>query len=60
MTKQKAIGAAIALGTTLGAATGLVVGWFHAAPAIGVAMSGIVIGFGVARGMFSTMPRKKI
>jgi len=56
MTPHKRIGAGIALVTAIGAATGVVVGILHLTPAVGAAVIGIVIGTGVARGMFSTAP----
>jgi predicted RND superfamily exporter protein len=54
MTTQRKLGAAIALVTAIGAATGVVVGYLNITPAVGAAVIGIVIGTGVARGMFST------
>ncbi len=56
MTTQRTLGSAIALVTAIGAATGVIVGYLNITPAVGAAVIGIVIGAGVARGMFSTTP----
>ena len=56
MTTHRKLGAAIALVTAIGAATGVVVCYLNITPAVGAAVIGIVIGTGVARGMFSTTP----
>ena len=54
MALNKKIGAAIALVTAVLAAVGLLTGYFHIQAAVGLAIVGIVIGTGVARGAFST------
>ena len=56
MAKEKRIGAAIALATSIVAAIGLLTGYFSVQPAVGLAVVGIVIGTGVARGAFSSAP----
>ena len=56
MAKNKKIGAAIALATAIVAAIGLLTGYFSVQPAVGLAVVGIVIGTGVARGAFSSTP----
>ncbi len=53
MTKQKSLGVAIVLIVAGGAALGLVTGHLSIVVAIGIAVSGILIGTGVARGKFS-------
>ena len=52
MTTHRTLGAVIALA----AATGVIVGFLHVNAAVGAAVIGIVIGTGIARGMFSTAP----
>ena len=59
MGTNKKIGAAVALVTALIAAIGLLVGYFSIQPAVGLAVVGIVIGAGVARGAFSSRPAAK-
>lgn len=59
MARNKKFGAAIALVTALLAAAGLLTGYFHIQPAVGLAVVGIVIGTGVARGAFSAAPGTK-
>jgi len=59
MTPNKKYGAAITLVTAIIAAVGLVVDFFHVQPAVGLAVVGIVIGTGVARGAFSRTPDEK-
>jgi uncharacterized membrane protein (UPF0136 family) len=59
MGTNKKIGAAVALVTALIAAIGLLVGYFDIQPAVGLAVLGIVIGTGVARGAFSSTPGAK-
>jgi hypothetical protein len=59
MTMHSKFGAAVALVTALGAASGLVVGYLNVRPAVGTAMIGIVIGTGIARGMFSTASKSQ-
>ena len=59
MGTNKKIGAAVALVTALIAAIGLLVGYFSIQPAVGLAVVGIVIGAGVARGAFSSRPAVK-
>jgi hypothetical protein len=56
MTTNRKLGAAISLATAIGAATGVIVGFLNTHTAVGIAVIGIVIGTGVARGMFSTVP----
>ena len=46
-------GAVIALVTAVLAAVGLLTGYFHIQAGVGLAIVGIVIGTGVARGAFS-------
>ncbi len=54
MTTNRKVGVAIILGCALVAAVGLMV-WHLAVPiGVGIAMVGIVIGTGVARGNFSS------
>jgi hypothetical protein len=50
---NRRIGAAIALSTATLATAGLLLGFFARTPAVGLAVVGIVIGTGVARGAFS-------
>ena len=54
MTSNKKIGAAVVLVTAVLAAVGLLTGYFHIQAGVGLAVVGIVIGTGVARGAFST------
>ena len=56
MAKNKKIGAAFALATAIVAAIGLLTGYFSVQPGVGLAVVGIVIGTGVARGAFSGSP----
>ena len=56
MTRNKKIGAAITLSLAMIAAIGLLTGYFTIQPAVGLAVVGIVIGTGVARGAFSAAP----
>ena len=56
MALNKKIGAAIALITAVLAAVGRLTGYFHVQAAVGLAIVGIVIGTGVARGAFSSTP----
>ena len=56
MAANKKIGATIVLVTALLAAAGLLSGYLHIQPAVGLAVVGIVIGTGVARGAFSAPP----
>jgi len=56
MAHNKKIGVAVALGTAIVAAIGLLTGYFNIQPAVGLAVVGIVIGTGVARGAFSSTP----
>jgi hypothetical protein len=51
--RHRKIGAALALSTAIGAAAALLVGVFQIPPAVGASVIGIVIGAGVARGVFS-------
>lgn len=59
MTSSKRIGVAIVLLTAIVAAVGLLTGYFRIQPAVGLAVCGIVIGTGVARGAFSASPDRK-
>jgi hypothetical protein len=59
MKSQRSIGAVIAMATALAAAIGLLTGYLNVQPAIGLAVAGIVIGTGVARGAFSAAPPRK-
>ena len=56
VTRNRKIGAGIALATAMLAAAGLLIGFFNIQPAAGLAVVGIVIGTGVARGAFSVTP----
>ena len=56
MTLNRKIGIAIVLLTAVLAAIGLLTGYFGIQPAVGLAVCGIVIGTGVARGAFSATP----
>jgi uncharacterized membrane protein (UPF0136 family) len=59
MVWHKKIGAAIALVIALLAAVGRLTGYFHIQAAVGLAIVGIVIGTGVARGAFSSTDASK-
>jgi hypothetical protein len=56
MTGQRKIGAAIAIVAALFAAVGLMAVHISSPIAVGIAVIGIVIGTGVARGNFSSTP----
>ncbi|HTS35682.1 MAG TPA: hypothetical protein VMH04_08430 [Candidatus Solibacter sp.] len=56
MATNRKVGAAIALVCTSAAALGLVGGFLSITTAVGIAVIGIVIGTGVARGNFSSTP----
>jgi len=56
MTRNRKIGIVIVLVTAVVAAIGLLTGYFNIQPAVGLAVVGIVIGTGVARGAFSGTP----
>ncbi len=56
MTRNRKIGIVIVLVTAVIAAIGLLTGYFNIQPAVGLAVVGIVIGTGVARGAFSGSP----
>ena len=56
MSRNKTIGAAIVIVTALLAAAGLLTGYFSIQPAVGLAVAGLLIGTGVARGKFSGTP----
>ena len=56
MSSDTKIGIALALVTVVLAVIGLWVGFFSITPAVGLAVVGIVIGTGVARGAFSNAP----
>jgi len=58
MTAKK-IGIGIVLCTTVVAAVGVLTSFFTITTAVGVAVCGIVIGTGVARGAFSGTPDSK-
>jgi hypothetical protein len=53
MATNRQIGTGIALMTAIGAATGLVVGILKVPPAVGAAVTGIILGTAVARGTLS-------
>ena len=59
MTTNRKLGTAITLVTAVGSAIGVVVGYLNITSAVGVAVVGILIGTGVARGVFSTAPNTK-
>jgi len=56
MTSHRKLGIAIILVTAIATAIGVVVGFLSITSAVGLAVVGIVIGTGVARGMFWTTP----
>lgn len=56
MTRNKKIGVAIVLVSAIMAASGLFTGYFSIQPAVGLAVAGLLIGTGVARGKFSAVP----
>jgi divalent metal cation (Fe/Co/Zn/Cd) transporter len=56
MSRNKKIGAAIVLVTAIVAGVGLLTGYFSIQPAVGLAVAGLLIGTGVARGKFSSTP----
>jgi hypothetical protein len=58
VTTNRKLGAAIALVTAIVAAVGLLTSFLNVAPAIGLALAGIVIGTGVAGGAFSATPHE--
>jgi hypothetical protein len=58
-TSHQKSGAAIAISAALGSAIGLMTGYVSRPSAVGIAIIGIVIGTGVARGMFSPAPNSK-
>ena len=53
MASNNKIGATVALVTAVLSAVGLLTGYFHIQAAVGLAIVGIVIGTGIARGAFS-------
>lgn len=53
MTSNKKIGTVVVLVTAVLAAVGLLTGYFHIQAGVGLAIVGIVIGTGIARGAFS-------
>jgi len=53
MATNRQIGIGVVLLTAIGAATGLVVGILSLAPAVGAAVTGIVLGTALARGTLS-------
>jgi len=59
MIANKKVAIVIVLGTTIMAAVGLLTGFLSVQPAVGLAVVGIVIGTGVARGAFSASPDGK-
>src|SRR5450631_2530854 len=59
MTTNRRLGTAITRVTPVGSAIGVVVGYLNITSAVGVAVVGILIGTGVARGAFSTAPNTK-
>jgi hypothetical protein len=56
MATNRKIGAAITLVCVIAAAIGVVVGFLSITTAVGIAVVGILIGTGVARGRFSRTP----
>jgi len=56
MTTNRKLGAAIVLVAAIGAAIGVIAGYFNITLAVGVAVIGILMGTAVARGRFSTVP----
>ena len=56
MTTNRKIGTAVVLVAAMMAAIGVVVGFLSITSAVGLAVCGIVIGTGVARGTFSSAP----
>jgi hypothetical protein len=59
MTTNRKLGTAITLVTPVGSAIGVVVGYLNITSVVGVAVVGILIGTGVARGAFSPAPNTK-
>lgn len=59
MTTNRKVAISIVLGTAIVAAVGLLTDYFSIQPAVGLAVVGIVIGTGVARGAFSSRPDAK-
>jgi len=59
ITSHQKSGAAIAILAALGSVIGLVTGYLSRPSAVGIAIIGIVIGTGVARGVFSPAPTSK-
>lgn len=59
MKSNGCVGGAIALAAASVAAIGLLTGYLNVPPAIGVAVAGMVIGTGVARGAFSAAPEAR-
>jgi len=56
---SKTIGVAIVLSVTIIAAVGVITGFFSITTAVGVAVCGILIGTGAARGAFSNPPNSQ-
>jgi len=56
MTTHRKLGIAITLVTAIAAAIGVVMGFLSITSAVGLAVVGILIGNGVARGNFSSVP----
>ncbi|HKH98428.1 MAG TPA: hypothetical protein VJ999_04910 [Candidatus Sulfotelmatobacter sp.] len=56
MTTHRKLGIAITLVTAIAAAIGVVMGFLSITSAVGLAVVGILIGTGVARGNFSSVP----
>ena len=54
--KSKSLGAVIAIGASAGAAAGILLGLTNLWVTIGIAIIGIVIGTGIARGKFASAP----
>jgi hypothetical protein len=59
MRSGKTIAILIVLSTAVAGAVGVVTGFFNITTAVGIAICGIVIGFGVVRGAFSATPDPK-
>ena len=56
MTGKKRMGSAIVFSIAVGAAAGLAVAFFHVNPAVGAAVSGTIIGTGLALAVFLSVP----
>jgi len=59
MTANREIGTAVVLVAAIVAAIGVVVGFLSITSAVGLAVCGIFLGTGVARGSFSNTPKAR-